>query len=154
MAQFLTESQIQVYDQPGRAPHAIWFNSYKSPSTFIPQNLPYNGTWTTVDVSSLVPSGTKAIFVQGILILTHGTNSQLADMKVAFRQTGDTDDAPYNMQVIEAHVSGGQRSTAGQWIPLDSNGCFDVKISTDNPTGQWPSYASYGASLRINAVAT
>lgn len=124
---------------------AIFFNTYSGEGmTLFP-----SGSWITVDVSHLVPHGAKAVFLSGILIITHGTLPGTADLTAAFRSVGETTDYAYVFQAIEAHLGGGQRSTAGTWVALE-NGKFEFKWMR-NTVEPYPAGCAYLMNLRVTA---
>lgn len=112
---------------------------------------PSVNTWTTVDVSSYVASNTVAIHITGLLLITHGTTTETADLRLHFRrdssQTGN-----YIHQVVETSVTGGQRSPMACWVPLTDNKTFDWKWNTQFTPGTYPSFSAYGANLQIDAI--
>lgn len=108
-------------------------------------------TWTTVDLSEIVPSGTKSVCLDGILIITHGTSSETADLMVHFRKPSETYEYGYIMQTVETAVGSGQRSNASVWVSLDENRCFQYKWNTQYPVNSYPSYSSYGLNLTLTA---
>lgn len=122
----------------------IFFNSY-TPSG------PSVGDWTTVDVSSYVDPNTVAIHLTGLLIITHGTTVETADLRIHFRQDS-SQPGYYIHQVIEASVGNGQRCTMACWVPLTSSKTFDWKWETQFPVGTYPDYSAYGANLQIDAI--
>lgn len=107
--------------------------------------------WTTVDMTGKVPADTKAIRLDGILIISHGSSSETADLMVHFRKTNDTS-FPYTyiMQTIETDIGAGQRSNAGTWVALDENLTFQYKWNV-NQLGTYPQYSSYGINLSMTA---
>ena len=107
-------------------------------------------TWTKIDLTGIVPTGTKAVRLDGNLLITHGTTAEIADLMVHFRKTGETYNYSYNMQVIEASTGDGQRSIGGLWIALDDNLCFDYKWNVPY-LGTYPSYSAYGINLSLTA---
>ncbi len=117
------------------------------------------GQWCTIDVTDYgVPADAKAVFLSGILIITHGTKPELADMFVGFRAYGDaavTGDLPfpggtwYVGQVIETDTQSGQRSPMATWVPV-RDGKFQFTYSVTTP-GTWPDHSSYGVNLTIQA---
>ncbi len=118
------------------------------------------GHWCRVMVSSYgLPEDTKAIFVSGILIITHGMKSETADLQVGFRAAGDNNDPAkvvpggvwYSAQSVEAAIGNGQRSTMASWIPV-RNGAFEFKW-TRSTSGSWPESSSYGINLTFQAFA-
>ncbi|MGW8304377.1 MAG: hypothetical protein ACWGIK_00935 [Achromobacter pulmonis] len=118
-----------------------------------------NGPWRLVDLSGIVPEGTKAVFLSGLLIITHGTETGIADMAIGFRKPGyvlnptpawDPNDHSFAMQCCEADVTGGQRSTAATWVALDENLKLECRWMRTMP-GAHPQKPSYGINLRITA---
>lgn len=118
-----------------------------------------DGPWRKVDLSAVVPEGTKAVFLSGLLIITHGTNPGTADLAVGFRKTGfqltpnptgDPDNHAYVLQVCDAFPGGGQRSSAAVWVALDENRCFEFRWQRTLP-GAWPSNPAYGINLRVTS---
>lgn len=108
------------------------------------------GQWSDVDVSSFVPTDAKAIRLDGLLIITHGTAATTCDLTLAFRAKGETIDYAYTMQAVSVTTGGGVRSVGGTFVPLDENKKFQVKW-TRSTTAQWPNDCSYGFNLRITA---
>lgn len=107
-------------------------------------------TWSKVDMKGLVPPDTKAIRLDGILIITHGTTAETADLVVHFRKPGETYEYNYIMQTIEASTLNGQRSNAGTWVALDDDLCFEYKWNTQS-LGTYPAYSAYGLNLTLTA---
>ena len=142
---------VKVYaPSPSDAPMGVFFNSYTGAGAAV-------NTWTTVDLSDVVPDNTIAVYLTGILIITHGTKQETADMHMFFRQDQSYDPkGRYTHQVIEASSRNGQRSTMGVWVALDANKRFQYKWETgpESIYGQYPAYSAYGANLLVNAVLT
>lgn len=112
------------------------------------------GTWQTVDLTPYgVASDAKWAFLSGMLIVTHGSAIEIADLKVVFRRPGDTstDCTKYLGQAIEAHVGGGQRSNISTWVPL-SYGVFEWCYTTTTP-GNWPDNSAYAVNISLQAWA-
>ena len=131
---------------PKHAPsqqQVIFVNSYEEIG-------PLAGEWHTIDVSNLVPEEAKAIFLEGILIITHGFSTETANLQIFFRADGVTDYYIYPGQVIEASSENGQRSPMSLWIPLSKDKKFQFKWTRTNP-GQWPIWSAYGINLWLNA---
>ena len=99
--------------------------------------------WNTVDCSHWVPVGTKAICIEGILILTHSGVSDVSDVTVAYRKNGETYDFGYVMQTLSYFQQDGSRSNAGTKVCLDSNYLFQFKWHAQSPD------AFHGMGLRI-----
>jgi hypothetical protein len=138
--------KIYIPDDSPQGRTAIFVNTYTGVGGA-------NNTWITSDVSSLVPADAKAIHVNGILIITHGTTAETADLHLHIR-TDPTANPAYNGQVIEATVGNGIRSTMACWIALDANKCFQYKYTIPNPPPKvYPTYSAYGINLSIDAYA-
>lgn len=123
----------------------IWINTY----TGNQMNEHPEGVWTAFSTAGMVPEGVKAVRLDGMLVITHGTTAETADVTVAFRSTSDINPT-YVMQTIEASIGNGQRSCAGTWVALDSSGAFEVKW-TKSTAGQWPTNSCYAIALWITA---
>jgi hypothetical protein len=113
-----------------------------------------SGVPITVDLTPYLPSGVtdaKAAFLGGILVLTHGSMQETADVWVTF---APDDGSPMNCtkplhQAIEAAVGGGQRSSSSSWVALTNNKfrfCYTVPAKP-----AWPTGASYGINLSLQA---
>ena len=105
------------------------------------------GQWNSVDVSEYVPYNATSIFLSGILVITHGTTSECADLRVYFRKPGSKRYA--FGQAIEASIENGQRSTYSTWVPIE-DGKFEFYwwvpvLST------WPTYSAYAINLLMEA---
>ncbi len=119
-----------------------------------PPNLgPLVNTWTTVDISSYIAQNTVAIHLTGLLLITHGTTVETADLRLHFRRDS-SQKGNYIHQVVETSVTGGQRSTMACWVPLTENKTFDWKWETQFPLSTYPSFSAYGANLQIDAIGT
>ena len=135
------EGTIQgVRDDNSKAPIAIFINSYTGDGQV-------RGVWHRVQVSSLgIPSSAKAVFLSGLLIITHGYATQTCDLTIAFRAPGDILSAGnYIGQTLEAITGSGQRSNMSTWTPV-VNGEIEFQWNA-NTTGQYPDECSYGINL-------
>lgn len=139
-----------------------------SPARLYPNNAVYVGThlgsgnygtqgesqWHTVDLKPFGVAGDAiTAFLSGMLIITHGTTPETADLQIVFRKPGDAS-CPTSAvlgQTIEASVYGGQRSTMATWVPL-LNGCFQYSYYISTP-GNWPQNSGYGINLSLQAWA-
>lgn len=110
-------------------------------------------TWIDVDLSDILPSTAKAAFLNGIMIITHGTTVETADLHFHLRAKGETEDVTYCGQTIEAAIGNGQRSTAAYWVPLDENQVFQFKYWHPNSGASYPSYSAYGLNFNVGAWA-
>ena len=127
----------------------LFFNAYTGDG-------PPEKTWHKVDVSDLVHPDTKAVHLTGILIITRGTTSEVANLRIYFRKNNDYDPTipgRYKHQAIEASSGGGQRSTMSTWVPLNDDLTFEYRWEGDQK-GSYPTYSAYGANLVIDAFLT
>ncbi len=132
--------QVYVRDDHPKAPIAIFINSYTSYG-------PMNGSWQQLNVSALgIPSEAKAVFLSGLLIITHGTMAESCDLTISFRAPGnDLDAGNYMGQTVETAIGGGQRSTMATWTPIKDG---KIEFQWNRSTfGQWPTSCSYGINL-------
>lgn len=121
----------------------VFFNSYTGEGlAAFPEN-----EWTTVDVTRVVPDGAKAIYLSGLLIVTHGTLEETCDLTLAYRDQGETVDYPYIAQTVETVVSGGARTPHSIWIAVH-DGKFQIKWRRST-TGNWPENCAYGINLNL-----
>jgi hypothetical protein len=143
-AAFVEGSVVGIAKQsPTQQNPPIFVNSYTGTG-------PAADAWQTIDVSSIVPATTKAIRLEGILIITHGTTVESCDLTIAYKVNGTALDPGYIHQTVEASVSNGQRSTAGVWIALDPKKKFQFKWHRST-SGNWPDHCSYGINLSLTA---
>lgn len=114
---------------------------------------PYpDNKWITVSVADRVPEGTKAIYLTGLLLITHGYVDEIGGLTIAFRRKGETENYRYNHQTCEAHIGGGARSPMSVWVPLDENREFEFKWTRSTPEPH-PQHCCYGINLVLNAFA-
>jgi hypothetical protein len=146
-AQTVWEKSTEIYTNPDNSkyPTGIFISSY------IPSYGPPAGQWTQVDLKPYgVSADAKAVFLSGILIITHGTLAQTCDLSVTLRAPGSTlVGGAYLGQTVEAHIGGGQRSTMGTWVPVE-NGIFEIHWGRST-FGQYPSECTYGVNLSLQA---
>jgi len=121
----------------------VFFNSYTGEGL---AKFPEN-EWTTVDVTGIIPEGAKAIYLSGLLIITHGTLEQICDLTLAYRDQGETEDYPYMAQTVEAVVNGGVRTPHSIWIPVH-DGKFQIKWRRST-MGNWPENCAYAINLKL-----
>lgn len=144
-ADFVEGTTIGVPSQsPTELNPPIFVNSYAGLG-------PAADSWATVDLSTVVPSGTKAARLDGILIITHGSTAETCDLHIAYRTNGSTLEPGYIHQAIETSTTGGQRSTAGVWVALDADRKFQFKWYKSTTAGTWPTYCAYGINLSLTA---
>lgn len=138
---------IGVSTDNSKRPSVLFTNTIAS------QYHPPANVWYTVDVTRWgVPSDALAVFLSGMLIITHGTREETCNLTLALRAPGSNlDSGNYSGQVIEAHVGGGQRSTFSSWVPVKS-GRFEWSWNTSQWTGEnWPAECSYGLNMSLQA---
>jgi len=107
-------SKIGVLTDSPESYSAIFVNSGK------PETTPPAGEWIPLKVAQFgIPGDAKAVFIGGILIITHGRKTQLCNLTVTFAKPGSgTAPGNYIFQAAEGQTEGGQRSTAGAWVPV------------------------------------
>lgn len=134
-----------VAGSPKQLGHAVFVNSHTGEGL---AQFPEN-EWATVNVAGVVPGGTKAVYLSGLLIITHGAAEETCDLTVAYRNLGDTTDYPYIAQTVETAVAGGQRTPHSIWVPVQ-DGKFQIKWRRSTQ-GQWPDHCAYGINLSLVA---
>lgn len=145
-----TQSQVILYG-----------NNVVYGGTHLPTNYGFQpGSWITYDLSPLGvpndsdPNGSaKFAYLAGMLIITHGTTAEVADMHLTFRLPGDltADPTKYMGQTTEGNIGGGQRSNVGLWVPV-KNGKIEYYYTVVTP-GAWPTNSSYGINFSIQGWA-
>jgi hypothetical protein len=116
------------------------------------------GRWNVIHLAGLVPDTALAVQLSTLLIITHGTTPEDANLTVALRRHGsETDNSgDYQGQVIEPAIGGGQRSTWTETVALSTDGllAFDLFWNlTARPAGaNWPQYSAYAINMGIAAV--
>jgi hypothetical protein len=156
---YYTPSQVRLYgsgDDPNRNCLTVICNAIYVQTHLSGEGVNFGqqspNTPTTVDLTGPpynLPSDAKAAFLTGMLIITHGTTSETADIHLTAGAYGDNafDCAFYLGQTIEASVGNGQRSNAAFWVPL-TNGKFKFCYSLST-SGQWPTNSSYGINFSL-----
>ena len=138
-------SKIYVTKNSPTQQNIIFVNTYTGVG-FVEDN-----EWHIIDMSNVIPTNAKAIFLTGILIITHGNSHETADLHVFFRRHGCEEEYIYSGQVCENLMSG-QRSTMSAWIPLSEDLKFEFKW-TRTTFGHYPDNSAYGINLSLNAWA-
>lgn len=117
-------------------------------STYTGLGSPPN-QWVDVDIMAnkhlAKITGIKAVFVQGILMISHGGIGTTANVTLAFRAPG----APgYTCDDYSAQAAlvgpGGERQNVGLWVPVTDDKFQMCWTAWDAPG------AYYGASLAVN----
>lgn len=103
--------------------------------------------WHIVDVSAMVPPDTQAVFVNGLLVLTHGAAPGNCDMQLFFRRLGETYEPNYIGQITAGGVQETPRQTIFTIVPVEA-GKFEFKWIRNTP-GTWPEQCSYGVHLGV-----
>lgn len=147
---WIEADKIAVRNDNAKAPVCIFINTVNAPSTWTPPNVTAD-VWTTVDLAPYgVPLDATAVFLSGILLISHGTDAGTADVWANFRAPGDTlASGNYQMQTIEAAFGSGQRSNASVWVPV-VNGKFEFFWHT-NQTSAYPAGSAVGMNLSLQA---
>lgn len=120
--------------------------------TSTPAGPQVQGQWFNVDMTPWgIPVDAKAVQLQGLMIITKGTNAGTADLMIAFRRFGDTTADPnkYLGQCVEACYGGGQRSTFSCVVPM-ADGKIEYAVKWNDPIG-WPAGHAYGINLTVGA---
>ncbi len=138
-----------VNASPGQV-GGVFFNSYTN------VGAQYN-KWTTVDLTGIIPAECRTVHLTGIMIITHGTNTEDANLQLSFRKNGDNTDYSVNYahQAIAPFVGDGVREGVATWVPLDDSQKFQYLWRTPLSTlpGGYPAWSSYGTNLRVDACA-
>lgn len=129
-------------------------------NTYTGVNIPEHLTpweWRAVDLTQHgVPKDAKAVFLQGILRVTHGTHpNHWCQVTLHFRQPGDVKDRTYIMQTGEQNAQNGVRTNAAAWVPV-KDGKIEVKWENKGAWGgawKYPIGCSLGFNLTIGAYA-
>ena len=137
---------IHVRSGNTKDPVIMWANTYHSPE-------PEPDMWHEVDVTEYgVPADATAVFLSGLLIITHGTDPAICDMHLTLRAPSDPlepTNGKYQFQVVEAHVGGGQRTNFDTYVPIE-DGKFEFYWSR-NTWEQWPYGCAYGFNVSLQA---
>jgi hypothetical protein len=108
------------------------------------------GAWHRVDLKPWgIAADAKWAELSGLLIITHGTTVETANLTVSFRRVGDAtaDCRGYMGQVVEAAVGSGQRSYVSVTVPLvkgEFEWCY-----TRSTGGSYPTNSSYGVNMVV-----
>ena len=125
--------------------------------------MPWNswnsqGGWRIIKLN--IHARAKAVAVGGILVITHGTQPENADLRIGFRRFGDHINRPYIGQAGCQEPVPGVRIPFHAVVPVaDSRLEFKwacVDSSSANPRlitpGQWPTRSSYAINLSLQGV--
>lgn len=164
---YYTPSQARTYGSNGvincgGAPcNAVYVQTHlpvgsdEGPQATICVDAPACTKWTSAPVTiDFRPFGVaedgKVAFLTGILVITHGSTVETADIHVTFAAAGSPIDCTkYIGQTVEADVGGGQRSNMSTLAPL-TDGQTQMCYYLNTP-GRWPTNSSYAINLSIQA---
>lgn len=141
----------EIYTRKGET----WFLSQIFGNTytgqFIPAPCAVQNQWCEVDFKPHgVEADAKAVFVQGLLIITSGTTVQTSDLHLAFRRPGDTTVTcgNYLAQAVISLITG-ERTNFSSWLPVtDGKLEFCWYRSTPDP---YPANSAYGFNMGAQA---
>ena len=114
------------------------------------------GQWSTQDFSDVLPLNCKAVEFGGVLIITHGTQPQSANLMIGFRATGETWNYWYDGQTIESMIGSGVRTNYTSGYVAVNQGKLDVwwdcldmspNPAAEIPVGAYPNQSSFGITL-------
>jgi len=145
-------TSTEVLTAKGVPVYPVFLNTYTGDGVTTPWNgkLFTRGAWTRVDLSAHLPADAKSVFLTGILIITHGTNVETADLTINLKPPSSPENpGNYEGQVIETMTFGGQRSPFASWVSVE-DGKFDFYWNAPIQ-GAWPDWSSYGVSLQLQA---
>ena len=144
MGDWIEGSMIGVPTDNPKRPNAIFLNSYTGDGV-------HAGRWHEIDLTKQgIPEDSLAVFLSGLLIITHGTTGEVCNLTVAFRAPGsDLPAGAYLGQAIEAAIGNGQRSTFSTWVPVFER---RFEFRWDRGTGgNWPAHCAYAVNLSLQA---
>lgn len=136
-----------------------WRGSYLAcPQVGVTGNLaglPPN-QWSRLSVTQLgIPTDAKAVLLHTLMIITHGTSSEVVGGTVSFRRPGSPYDNSlrYHTQTCEAQIGGGQRANDSIWCPIE-NGEIEIYWRPQRAvSADWPAGSSIGMNIAVNAWA-
>ena len=109
------------------------------------------GSWHLTDLTPYgVPTDAKFAFLSGMLVISHGTTQETANVTITFRIPGDTtaDQIQYLGQTLEAETGGGQRSNAAMWVPV-KDGKIEWLYTTAPIPALYPVYSAYAVNFTL-----
>lgn len=146
LAQFTPAGQFFVAsDSPGQPSNLCAFvNTYTGEglAAYPP------GVWRRVDLSRLVPADAVAVLLTSMIIITHGTGEETADLTLGFRRAGSTVDN-YTAQTCCTRVGDGSRTSYSVAVPLGAARDFEMKWTRTPAPANWPAWSSYGLNIRV-----
>ena len=111
---------IGVSPDNSKAPLAIyiggsfeaWRDSHAIPGPMAP------GRWFTVTLST-IPADSKAVFLSGLMLITHPLTPVICNLTATFRAPGSNwHEGNYQLQVAATKTLDGPRSTVATWVPV------------------------------------
>lgn len=130
--------------------NAVYIQTHGAPGTNEGPQTP--NVPITIDLRPFgVADDAKAAFLSGILVITHGNASELAEVRVTFAADDGSpfDCSRYLGQAGEASIGNGIRSNMATWVPL-TGGKFRLCYYIGTP-GNWPANSSYAINLSVQA---
>lgn len=143
----------EVHVPKGKPVYPVFFNTQTGDGITVPyRGLVFpRGAWTRVDLSGIIAPDAKAVAMQAIMIITHGSNVEMADLVLNVKPpSSDENPANYEGQTIEPMAGSGQRTDFYTVVAVE-NCQFDFWWNTQTPPGQWPNWSSYGISMILQA---
>lgn len=133
--------------------NAVWGSTNTSPNWGSQSNQ-----WILTDLSPYGvpndsdPNGSaKFAFLSGMLIITHGSNAETANVTFTARIPGDTagsDATQYLGQTLESQIGSGQRSNAAMWVPV-KDGKIEWMYQTPSEPALYPAYSAYAVNFTL-----
>lgn len=116
-----------------------------------------HNVWVNCNLTGLVPPGTKAVFLSGFLMISHGNNGETANLGICLRRDSTVTRGPnYISQCVCALPGDGQRSGFSCWCPLDGNLTFQHKwiaLPPSHDPFNYPNFSAFGGNIRVVAAA-
>lgn len=130
-------------------------DSAAEPTVFFGRTSPNGGlapgVWHDLDVTDWgMPSDTKAVFLQGLLIITGSTTQNLTcNLEVSAKKYGD-DSQVYVCQTAISQQWDGERSACSIWVPVH-NSKFRVRYAISPTTDFNNGGCAFAANLKAGA---
>jgi hypothetical protein len=119
-AQWVEGTRIGVNADNSKAPLALyiggnydaWRDEHAIPRPMAPDQ------WHTVTLSN-IPSDSIAVFLSGLMVITHPLTPVICNLTATFRAPGSTlHPGNYQIQVAATRTLDGPRSTVATWVPV------------------------------------
>lgn len=117
-----------------------------------PGPVPFPNAAHTVDVSGFVPENAKAIRLNGMFRISHGSASEIAQVEIKFRKDASSPWLPYRQYTLEASTGNGVGTTFGTWVPLTDAKTFQYQWTSTNPWWMHGTHSSYAINLHLEAI--